>query len=52
MYMTTLIFVLISGTKLAASGTLVRHTFGASDLNHGIHTQLDFESNMCRFPPG
>ena len=37
---------------MATNGTLVRQTFGVTDLNHGMHTQLDFESNMGRISPG
>ena len=37
---------------MATNGTLVRQTFGAIYLNHGMHTQLDFESNMGGIPPG
>ena len=37
--------------KNGHNGTLVRQTFGATTLNHCMHTQLDFESNMGGIPP-
>ena len=52
MYMTTLIFELGSSQKMATNGTLVRQTFGATAINHGMHKQLDFEGNMGGIPPG
>ena len=30
--------------------TLVRQIFGVTDMNHGMYTQLDFESNMGGIP--
>ena len=50
--MTTPIVEFISGHKMATNGTSVRQTFGATASNHGIHTQLDFKSNMGGIPPG
>ena len=45
--MTTPISVFMSGPKKAKHGTLARQTFYGTDLKHGIHTQLDLESDMC-----
>ena len=50
--MTTSIFVFISGQKNDINGTLIRQTFGAMDLKHGMHTKLHFESKMGGVPPG
>ena len=45
--MTTPISVFMSGPKKAKNGTLARQTLGATDLKHGMHTQIDFGSNFC-----
>ena len=37
--------------KKAKNGTLTRQILGATNLKHGMHTQLDFGSNMGRIPP-
>ena len=37
---------------MKTNGTLVRQTFGATDLKDGMHTQLDFGINMGEIPPG
>ena len=37
---------------MATNGTLVRQTFGMTGLKHGMHTLLDFESNMGGISPG
>ena len=50
--MTTPISVIMPGPKKAKNGTLTRQTLGATDLIHGMHTQLDFWSNMGGIPPG
>ena len=36
----------------AQNCTLARQTFGATDLKHGMHTQLDLVSNMGGMSPG
>ena len=52
-YMTTPIsFFFISDSNKAKNGTLARQSFGVTGLIHGMHTQLDFESNTCKIPPG
>ena len=51
MYVTIPIFVFISGQNMATNVTLVRQTFGVTDMNHGIYTQLDFDNNMGGIPP-
>ena len=50
--MVTPISVFMSGQKKAKNGTLARQILGETELIHGIHTQLDFRSNMGRIPPG
>ena len=45
-------FCSISGQKKAKNGTLARQALGATDLKHGMHTQLDFGSKMGGIPPG
>ena len=37
---------------MATNGTLVRQSFRATALNHGMHAQFDFESNMGGILPG
>ena len=45
--MTTSTSVFMSRPKKGQkNGTFTRRTLGAKDLKHGMHTQLDFESNM------
>ena len=50
--MTTPISVFMSGPKKAKNGTFARQIFGSTDLKHGMHKQLDFQSNMAGIPPG
>ena len=51
-YMTTPIFVFMSGPKKDKNGALARQTLGVTYLKHGTHTQIDFGSNMGGIPPG
>ena len=51
MYMTTPISVFMSGLKKAENGTLAIQTLRATDLIHGMHTQVDFGSNMDGIRP-
>ena len=44
--------VLMSGPKKVKNGTWARQALGATDVKHGMHTQLDFGSNMGGIPPG
>ena len=37
---------------MATNDTLVRQTFGVTNLKDGMHTQLDFGINMGGIPPG
>ena len=52
MYMTTPISVLCQTHKMAKNGTLTRQILGVTDLKYGMHTQLNFGSNISRIPPG
>ena len=42
----------MSGPKKGKNVTLTRQTLGETDLKHGMHTLLDFGSNMGGIPPG
>ena len=50
--MTTPISVFMSCQKQAKNYTLAKQTLGAIDLIHGMHTQIDFGSNMGGIHPG
>ena len=52
MIIITHISVFMSGQKMAKNGTLARQTLRTTDLIHGMHTQLDFGSNMGGISPG
>ena len=50
--MTTPTSFFVSGPKEAKNGILAKQALKATDLIHGMCTQLDFGSNMDRIPPG
>ena len=52
MHITTHISVLMSGPRKAKSGNLARQILGATAVKHGMHTQLDFGSDMGGICPG
>ena len=37
---------------MANNGALMRQILGVKDLKHGMHTELNFGSNIDRIPPG